>query len=129
MLEKNLVLWYNSNMKVGERMIKIPKNVFYIINKLNKEKGITIILITHFMEEAENADRVIVMDNGEIVADGTPNKVFSETDLIKKAGLALPQTVELLSMLNENGFNLEVGNISPKSAAEEIFKAFKGERQ
>lgn len=96
------------------------KEVMETITKLNKEKGITIILITHFMEEAENADRVIVMDNGKITADGTPAEVFAQIDFIKKAGLALPQSVELLSKLKKYFPDINVGFASPIEAANEI---------
>ena len=66
------------------------------IKKLNKENDITIVLITHFMEEAVNADRVIVLDDGKIVADSTPKEIFSNIGLLKKVGLDVPQTTELL---------------------------------
>lgn len=102
------------------------REVIETITRLNKEKGITVILITHFMEEAEKADRVIVMDNGKISADGSVLEVFSKTDLILKAGLALPQSVELLSALRVKGLNVNPGYISPKSAAEEIYRGLKG---
>lgn len=102
------------------------KEVIETITRLNKEKGITVILITHFMEEAENADRVIVMDSGKITADGSLFDVFSNTGLIVNAGLALPQSVELLSVLKQKGFNVKPGYISPKAAAKEIYRALKG---
>lgn len=102
------------------------KEVIDTITRLNKEKGITVILITHFMEEAENADRVIVMDSGKITADGSLFDVFSNTDLILRAGLALPQSVELLSVLRAKGLDVKPGFISPKAAAKEIYRALKG---
>ena len=101
------------------------KEVIDTITRLNRDKGITVILITHFMDEAENADRVIVMDGGEIAADGKVLDVFGNTELIKKAGLALPQTVELLSRLNKQGIKLGTGHISPIAAAEQICSALK----
>jgi energy-coupling factor transport system ATP-binding protein len=97
------------------------REVINTITKLNKEKNITIILITHFMEEAANADRVLVMNKGKIVADGNPSEVFSMADVLKNSGLALPQTTELLSELKKNGFNVNSGVISPEAAADEIF--------
>jgi ABC-type glutathione transport system ATPase component len=72
------------------------------------------------MEEAENADRVLVMDSGSIVMDGTPKEVFSNPNMLKKSGLSLPQTVSLLSALKEKLPNIELGYISPKDAASEI---------
>jgi len=102
------------------------KEVIDIITRLNKENNITIILITHFMEEAENADRVLVMNKGNIVADGKPSEIFSRDDILKSSGLSLPQTTELLSILKNNGINVDNGIISPSAAADEIFKAISG---
>ena len=100
--------------------------VINIITKLNKEKNITIILITHFMEEAANADRVLVMNKGNIVADGTPSEVFEMDNVLKASGLSLPQTTELLLELKKSGLELNTGIISPKAAAEEIFSSVFG---
>ena len=102
------------------------REVLSAITKLNKEKNITIILITHFMEEAANADRVLVMNKGKIVADGNPSEVFSMADVLKNSGLSLPQTTELLFKLKKNGLNVNTGVISPDSAANEIFSLFFG---
>ena len=73
--------------------------VMQTIQRLNKELGITIVLITHFMDEAVNADRVIVMDNGRIIDDGTPRDVFSKTDFLREHGLDVPQSTELCHLL------------------------------
>ena len=102
------------------------KEVISAITRLNKENGITIVLITHFMEEAENADRVLVMNKGQITADGKPADVFSKNDVLKSAGLSLPQTTELLAMLKNNGINVDNGIISPSATAAEIFKSISG---
>lgn len=99
------------------------KEVINAITRLNNEKNITVILITHFMEEAENADRVIVMNHGEIVADGKPSEIFAMSDILNKSGLALPQTTELLTMLKNEGINVNNGMISPKDTADEIYSA------
>lgn len=99
------------------------KEIIESVEKLNREKGITVILITHFMEEAQNADRVIVMDNGKIIADSTPKDVFSDIGLLKRAGLDVPQTTELLYLLKENGVNVKTQAISIEEAADEIIKA------
>lgn len=88
------------------------REVMDAIWHLNKEKGITIVLITHFMEETENADRVIVMTDGKITADGKPEEVFSKPDKILEAGLALPQTTELLFRIKQTGVNLSADTIS-----------------
>lgn len=105
------------------------KEVIDTITRLNREKGITVVLITHFMEEALNSDRVIVMDSGKIAADGKVDEIFENTELIKRAGLALPQPAELLSRLKSRGFDINSGYISPKDAAEEIYRVIKGERR
>ena len=99
------------------------KEIIESVEKLNREKGITVILITHYMEEAQNADRVIVMDDGKIIADSTPKDVFSDIGLLKRAGLDVPQTTELLYLLKENGVNVKTQAISIEEAADEIIKA------
>ena len=82
------------------------KEVISTIKKLNKENGITVILITHYMDEAVQADRVIVMQEGSVIMDDTPKKVFSHTDELKACGLDVPQVTELTHILIKNGFNL-----------------------
>lgn len=93
------------------------------IRRLNRENGITIVLITHFMEEAENADRVIVMDDGLIIADDQPKTVFSDVDRLKSVGLDVPQTTELLYALKSGGMDISTDVISIEEAAEKIYKA------
>ncbi len=93
------------------------------LHKLNREKGITIVLITHYMEEAENADRVLVMNDGEIIADDIPKVIFSDVEKLKQVGLDVPQTSELLYNLKKNGFNVDTHILSVEETAEEIFKA------
>lgn len=82
------------------------KEVIDTIKKLNKEEGITIILITHYMEEAVEADRVIVMENGEIVLSGTPKEVFSKVEKLKEMGLDVPQVTELAFELRKEGLDI-----------------------
>lgn len=93
------------------------------IKKLNRENGITIVLITHFMEEAVDADRVIVMDDGNIVADSTPKSIFSNISLLKKVGLDVPQTTELLYKLKLGGLNISTDVISIEESAQKIYDA------
>ena len=76
------------------------REVVNTIRRLNKEKGITVVLITHYMDEAEFADRVIVMDDGKIVKDGTAADVFGDSQLLQNSRLSVPQTTELLNKLN-----------------------------
>lgn len=103
-----------------------PKGRWEIIStikKLNHENGITIVLITHFMEEAVDADRVIVMDNGKIVADSTPKCIFSDIKLLKDVGLDVPQTTELLYRLKQGGININTDVISIEESAQKIYDA------
>ena len=93
------------------------------IKKLNKQHGKTIVLITHFMEEAVDADRVIVMDNGNIVADSTPKDIFSNIKLLKDVGLDVPQTTELLYCLKQGGMNISTDVISIEESAKRIYDA------
>lgn len=94
------------------------------IKKLNRENGITIVLITHFMEEAVDADRVIVMDDGKIVADSTPKSIFSDITLLKKVGLDVPQTTELLYRLKQGGLNVSTDVISVEETAQKIYDLY-----
>lgn len=82
------------------------KEVMATIRRLNKEKGMTVVLITHYMDEAALADRVIVMEKGESVMDDVPEKVFSNVEYLKKIGLDVPQVTELLYTLRKMGFDL-----------------------
>ena len=82
------------------------KEVIRTIKDINKNYGITIILITHFMEEAAEADRIIVMDKGNLVMQGTPREIFKEVDTMKKIGLDVPQMTELAYELRRNGVNI-----------------------
>lgn len=105
------------------------KEIIDTIIKLNREKGITIVLITHFMEEAEQADRVLVMADGKILSDGTPRAVFSDIDTIKSAGLTVPQTTELLANLSALGLNTDKTIISAEACAQNIISLLKGNEE
>lgn len=96
------------------------RDVMETILRLNKEEGITIVLITHYMDEATVADRVIVMDNGKITLDGTPREVFSGVDALKKAGLDVPQPTELAYRLKKMGIELPEGIISVDECVEAL---------
>lgn len=82
------------------------KLVLECVKKLKDEYNIGIIWITHYMEEAAEADRAVIINNGKIAADGTPNEIFSDFELIKNSGLSLPPTAELCFRLIENGYKL-----------------------
>ena len=79
------------------------------IRMLNRKKGITIILITHYMDEAVLADRVVVMDGGQILTQGTPREVFSQVELLKKHALDVPQSTDLIDQLKSSGYDLPDG--------------------
>lgn len=82
------------------------KEVMDTITKLNKEEGITIVHITHFMDEAVNADRVVVMEEGKIVLEGKPRQIFSQVETLKKLGLDVPQVTELAFQLKKEGIDI-----------------------
>lgn len=92
------------------------------IQKLNKNKGITIVLITHFMEEAVLSDRVIVMNEGNILTQGTPKEVFSKVEKLREYKLDVPQTTELIYELNKKGFNLKDNIITEEECVHELAK-------
>ncbi|KHO63401.1 cobalt transporter ATP-binding subunit [Thermoanaerobacter sp. YS13] len=94
------------------------REVISTIKKLNKEERITVILITHFMEEVVDADRVIVMDDGKIVLDGTPKEVFKEIELLKKIGLSVPQVTELAYQLKREGFDVPLDILTVEEMVE-----------
>lgn len=96
--------------------------VISTVKRLNKEKGITVVLVTHFMNEITDADRIIVLQNGGILLDGTPREVFSNDKTLKETGLSLPQSAELVSELSEEYKTLSKGALTPGEAAETIAK-------
>lgn len=98
------------------------KEVMQVLEALNKKEGISIIHITHHMDEAALADRLIIMDHGSIVLDGTPRDVFSKVENVKKLGLDVPQVTELFYELNNEGFNLPVNVVDPDEAFEALRK-------
>ncbi len=98
------------------------KEVMDTVMKLNKELGITVILITHYMDEAVKADRVVVMDGGRIAMDGTPKEVFRNVEKMKKLGLDVPQATELAYRLRKKGFKLPDDILDENECAEAILK-------
>ena len=105
------------------------EEVIDTIMKLNKEKGITIVLITHYMDEAAKADRVVVLDNGKVMLDDTPQEVFEREELLQSIGLDVPQSTALAHRLRENGVELRGGILTPKECAKEILKLAKGKTE
>ncbi|MDE6763098.1 MAG: energy-coupling factor transporter ATPase [Oscillospiraceae bacterium] len=98
------------------------KEVLKTIRKLNADFGITIILITHYMEEAALADRIVVMDNGEIIMDGVPREVFSNVELMKKVGLDVPQVTELMYLLGKSGLPSDTHIIDENECVSALLK-------
>ena len=98
------------------------REVIETVTKLCREKGITVVLITHHMSECTGADRVIVMSNGHIAADGSPESVFSQVELMRNEGLAVPATTELMYELNKRGWSLPLTALGVESCAKEIAK-------
>lgn len=85
------------------------EDVIRTVHELNKQENITVVLITHYMEEVIDADRIIVMDEGKVVMDGTPKQIFSKVDQLKKYRLDVPQVTELAYELKKEGIPLEDG--------------------
>jgi len=101
------------------------KEVMDTVCKLNREKGITVVLITHHMDEAAQAQRVIVLSKGAVAADGTPQEVFSQVELLHSIRLAAPETVELCYELNKLGFSLPLDRLDPTECAQALYNAVK----
>ncbi len=98
------------------------KEVLSAIHRMNREYGITIVLITHYMEEATQCDRVIVMDKGNIIMDNIPEKVFSQVELLRKIGLDVPQVTELCWELKNAGIEISPEIISEKDCIDALIK-------
>ena len=102
------------------------EQVISTIVKLAREQGKTVILITHFMEEAALCDRVVVMNDGEVYLDGTPREVFAQRQKLKEVGLNVPAVTELCAILNENGLDIAPDIISQEECLQELCKILKG---
>ncbi|MEE0786226.1 MAG: energy-coupling factor transporter ATPase [Oscillospiraceae bacterium] len=99
------------------------EEVISTIERLNREMGITVVLITHHMTEAIRAQRVIVMDAGRILADGTPKEVFPQVELLESVGLTVPATTKVLYALNQVGFDLPLDALSTEECAQVLLAA------
>ena len=100
------------------------REVIDTVRRLNRQRGITVVLITHHMAEAENADRVLVMSGGAIAMDGTPREVFSRVEELHAIGLAAPDTVELLYRLKKAGLDVPLDSLTVEQCADTICRAF-----
>ena len=103
------------------------RDVMKAIKRLNRELGITVVFITHYMEEACEADRIVVMDDSRLLLDGTPKEVFADTDKIRSIGLDVPQTCVLAKMLKNDGINLKNDLLSIDELVENIDDLLKGQ--
>ena len=101
------------------------REVLNVIEGLHREKDVTVVLITHHMNEAENADRVIVMDHGKVAMDGTPKQVFARAEKLRALGLTVPDTVALLRELKANGLDVSVDALTVEECADAIMKVYK----
>ena len=99
------------------------QEVLSAVHKLNREKGITVVLITHHMNEAEEADRVIVMDDGRIALDGAPKEVFTQVEPLRTMGLTVPDTVDLLDRLRKDGLDVPLDALTVDECAAAITAA------
>ena len=101
------------------------REVLSAIRALNRERGITVVLITHHMDEALNADRLIVMNDGRLAMDGTPAEVFTQADALRAMGLAAPDTVELLYGLRQGGMDVPLDALTVEDCAAAICRALR----
>ena len=101
------------------------REVMETVLRLNREKNITVVLITHHMDEAAMAQRVVVMHRGQVAADGTPKEVFSQVELLHSLGLAAPETVELCHRLNQEGFDLPLNQLSTEECVQILYDRLK----
>ncbi len=100
------------------------REIMETVKKLNREEGMTVVMITHFMEEAAQADRVIVMDHGKSIIEGTPKEVFSRVDEIKKIGLDVPQTTELCYQLQKSGLDFDTNILTIDECVNKILSVY-----
>ncbi len=100
------------------------REIMKTVKKLNREEGMTVVMITHFMEEAAQADRVIVMDHGKSIIEGTPKEVFSRVEEIKKIGLDVPQTTELCYLLKKQGFDFDTNVLTVDECVDKIMSVY-----
>jgi len=104
------------------------RDVMNTIRMLGEKYGITVLLITHYMDEAVKADRVVVMDEGQVILDGTPKEVFSHVEVLKNAGLDVPQVTELVHELNRCGLDLDPQILTEEECAAALASLLKDGR-
>ena len=99
------------------------REVLTAVHRLNRERGTTVVLITHHMNEAEDADRVIVMDDGRVAMDGTPREIFTRVEELRAMGLTVPDTVDLLDRLRRDGWDVPLDALTAEACADAVFAA------
>ena len=104
-------------------------DVIRTIKQLNRERGVTVVLITHHMDEAAQADRLVVMAKGKVVADGSPKEVFSDVEGLRKVGLTVPYTTQLLWELRPAGYDVPLDALSDEECAAALFDLLKQHQQ
>ena len=104
------------------------REVLDTIKQLNRTSGVTVVLITHHMDEAAQADRLVVMSGGHVVADGSPKEVFARVEELKAIGLTVPETVELCWELRQEGLDLPLDALSDEECAQALCKVLAGSR-
>jgi len=97
------------------------REVLKTIKQLNRDSGVTVVLITHHMDEAAQADRLVVMSKGKIIADGPPRQVFQDVEGLKAVGLAVPETVELCWALRQEGLDLPLDALTDEDCAQALY--------
>ena len=104
------------------------REVMKTIKRLNRENGVTIVLITHYMDEAAQADRVVVMDSGKVILDDIPSEVFSNVEKLREVGLDVPQSTQLMYLLQKNGRkDADTHIITEEACADYLEKLLKGQ--
>lgn len=99
------------------------REVLETVHRLNRERGTTVVLITHHMQEAVDADRVVVMSDGGVIADGSPREVFAQVELLQSVQLTVPETTQLLFLLNREGMNLPLDALTIEECAQALYHA------
>ena len=100
------------------------REVLETIHRLNREHGITVVLITHHMDECIGADRLIVMSDGQIIADGTPREIFPQVEMLRGSGMDVPATVGLMFELRKAGVDLPLDALSVEECADALYRVF-----
>ena len=100
------------------------RDVLRTIKELNRQRGVTVVLITHHMDEAAQADRLVVMSRGKVIADGPPREVFQRVEGLKAVGLTVPETVELCWALRQDGLDLPLDALSDEACAQALYHLF-----